>query len=110
MTAMIREEIQNMFSHPEAGKWFNTHEKVLTEQDIVGPDGSISRPDRILIDGNRATVIDFKTGDYRPEHEIQIQQYGQLLSAMNYRCELRLYYLEKREVRAVSFADQTSLF
>lgn len=110
LSALISEQIQKMFDHPEAGNWFKTHDSVLNEQALVSPDGTISRPDRILIDGNRATVIDFKTGEYREEHEAQIQQYGQLLTSMNYECELRLYYLEQGEVRAVSPSDQTSLF
>lgn len=107
---MIEEQIKGLFEHPIAGKWFDKHEKILIEQAIITPKGATARPDRVMIDGQTATVVDYKTGRPKPEHETQIQQYGQLLSGMNYSCELFLCYLDNAEVKQVAAESQTTLF
>ena len=103
-------QIKNLFDHPIAGTWFAHHEKVFIEQSIIVPQSDMARPDRVLINGNHATIIDYKTGTDKPEHEIQIRQYGKLLQQMGYTCELHLYYLETNEVKSVPAEAQTSLF
>jgi len=40
--------------------------------------------DRIVVDPDRVTVIDFKTGEEQPqEHEEQVQGYVRILSALH---------------------------
>ncbi len=106
----IDNQVQALFEHPEGGKWFHQHEKVLVEQAIVTPKGNTTRPDRVIIDGENATIIDFKTGEERPEHSEQITEYGKLLSAMGYQCTLYLYYLESHRALKVEGNPQTVLF
>lgn len=106
----IEIQINALLEHPEAGKWFHPHEKVLIEQAIVTPGGHTTRPDRVIIDGKNATIIDFKTGEERPEHREQITEYGKLLSAMGYQCTLYLYYLESHRAVKVEENPQTVLF
>lgn len=109
-SAAIAQQIEQLFKNPVARSWFEKHDKTLVEQAILTPIGDTARPDRVVIDGQQATVIDYKTGEPQPEHEIQIRQYGLLLEQMNYKSELYLCYLENNEVVKVSPEAQTSLF
>ena len=40
---------------------------------------SFSRPDRVVIQDRRATVIDYKTGQRNANHASQIKRYGKAL-------------------------------
>jgi len=58
----IRGKIRSFLENPESGKYFNPGLNVKTEAEILLPDGKTIRPDRIILEGPKATVIDFKTG------------------------------------------------
>jgi len=108
--SFIREKTAALLESDQTKNWFGDHERTLIEHAIVTESGITFRPDRIMIDGDRAIIVDYKTGAMKPEHEVQIQQYGQLLRQMNYNCELFLYYLDDNRLVAVSPEPQTSLF
>ncbi len=107
---VVESQIQLLFDHPVAGSWFAEHDKVFIEQAIVVPMSELARPDRVMIDGKKATVVDYKTGLEKPEHEIQIRQYGRLLEQMGFTSEMHLYYVETNEIKTVSAESQTTLF
>lgn len=52
---------------------------VLTEQEIVSGTGALFRVDRINIDSDSVTVIDFKTGSENNEHSNQVKEYMRIL-------------------------------
>ena len=61
------------------------------------------RPDRVCIDGDRAVVLDYKTGAPRAEHSAQVAEYALVLQNMGYKVEkCLLIYLndDKIEVQA----------
>jgi ATP-dependent exoDNAse (exonuclease V) beta subunit len=49
--------------------------ELYREREIGLPDGSFERVDRIIVSGDLVEVIDFKTGDPRPEDRNQIKRY-----------------------------------
>jgi len=99
-----------MLSLPEAKNWFGENVQILNEKAILTPKGETYRPDRIVISGNNALIIDFKTGAHEPAHQKQIEQYGNLLQTIGYACKMQLAYLEKPEILTFSAQAQTSLF
>ncbi|HRZ22047.1 MAG TPA: hypothetical protein P5184_10290, partial [Bacteroidales bacterium] len=59
------------------------------------PSGQSYRPDRMVLMGDRAVVMDYKTGSPSPEHHRQLQIYGRLLHDMGYEhIEQYLIYLD----------------
>jgi ATP-dependent exoDNAse (exonuclease V) beta subunit len=106
----ITEMISHLLLNPAAAGWFEPHEQVLTEHPVFTITGETIRPDRVIIDGNNASVIDFKTGIYQPEHEQQIRNYGKQLREMGYETKMFLAYLELNEVMEISMNPQTELF
>ncbi len=80
MIAMIREKIVQ----PEVAPWFDGRMKVINERDIISG-GEVYRPDRVMVDGARAVVIDYKFGDtVLPRYEKQVHKYMELLNAIGY--------------------------
>jgi ATP-dependent exoDNAse (exonuclease V) beta subunit len=104
ITAEESEELNNkinaLLNHPIAGSWFKDGLRVKTEKEILQPDGSIYRPDRIIINENEVLVIDFKTGKKRENPHIkQLEEYAESLHNMGYRnIKKYLYYTEEAEV------------
>jgi len=76
-----------MISRPEVRKWFcgKGREVVFSERSILCGNGQVVRPDRVIIDGPGATVIDFKFGhSEREEYVRQLRHYMELLGEMGY--------------------------
>ncbi len=72
---------------------------VLSEKNILFSGEKNSKPDKIFIQKNKATVIDFKTGEARKSHEKQIRRYGNLLIKMGYSdVKKGLLYTESKEL------------
>lgn len=64
--------------------WFAGDWQALREHDILLPGGTIKRPDRVIVKGNEARVLDYKTGQPNPAHDAQVQEYADLLQQMGY--------------------------
>jgi ATP-dependent exoDNAse (exonuclease V) beta subunit len=76
----IRERILNLLTNELQPYFIETEgRRVLTEQTIVSPDGTIHRIDRLVIDPDRVTVIDYKTGAEADEHHEQVRGYMRLM-------------------------------
>ncbi len=77
--ALAREPIKGWFETP----W----DSVRNEHDIIIPHSSnFKRPDRVMIRGEQATVVDYKFGHKElPEHRRQVEEYMALLRQMGYK-------------------------
>ncbi len=76
---------QTMATNSEIAEWFDgSWERVLNERDIIY-EGKSYRPDRVMIRGSEAVVIDYKFGLNKPDsYKRQIRFYAQLLKQMGY--------------------------
>jgi len=89
-------------------EWFVEKEgrRVLREQDLTNRDGDLYRADRIIIDPNTVTVIDFKTGGDESEGEyiVQVRNYMGMLKEIYPSKDIRgrLLYVDLKTVRSVS--------
>ncbi len=88
----IKERLMDMFKNPDIRDWFSNDWKIKSENEILLKDGSVLRPDRVIIKGKKAVVVDYKTGMENESHKKQILQYGETLKLMGYE-ELRMYLL-----------------
>lgn len=82
--------------HPVAGDFFKPGIEVKNESELLMPDGRNYRPDRVILDGNKAVVIDFKTGKASPYYHIQLENYASILEKMGYeKVEKYLVYVDE---------------
>ena len=96
----IKEYIHEKLASVEKYGWFSGRYEIYRECEIISPDGSVLRPDRVLIKDDEAVVIDYKFGEYRPgnpKYVRQIRAYMRLLSAL-YRCRRDGTHLRPRDL------------
>jgi ATP-dependent exoDNAse (exonuclease V) beta subunit len=92
-------ELQNLLSaiitSPEIISFFDGSHEVKNEAAIQATSGKEYRPDRIMINNNKAIVMDYKTGKEDPMHQRQIETYGELLAEIGFdNIEKYLLYLD----------------
>ncbi len=82
-------------------EWFRPGLKTFNECTILSFNDKKEmvehRPDRVIQEGNKMIIIDYKTGERRPEHKRQVEEYAKLLQQMGYDTETHLWYLNKNE-------------
>jgi ATP-dependent exoDNAse (exonuclease V) beta subunit len=76
--------ISNIFDDPEIYRLFTLKGEVRNEADIISSNGKLYRPDRVIVNGMIATIIDFKTGQFHNWHKEQVTTYMELLREMDY--------------------------
>ncbi|MCK5004863.1 MAG: UvrD-helicase domain-containing protein [Candidatus Aminicenantes bacterium] len=97
----IGDRIRKMFEIEEVKEWFYGDGEFLAEQPILSKKGTF-RPDRVIISGDSAIVIDFKTGMEKDSDIVQVEEYKSLIKDMGYR-DVRgmIFYLSSMSIREV---------
>jgi ATP-dependent exoDNAse (exonuclease V) beta subunit len=84
-----------LLANPELQPHFREGLVIKNEAEIILKEAKMFRPDRVVINGKEAVIIDYKTGKEKQEHKAQIMEYGDRLKEMGYVVnELLLVYLE----------------
>lgn len=84
--------------------WFNASDtEILNETSLIDSDGTICRPDRVVIRDGRVVIIDYKFGEHRPGYERQMKKYAGIWKRMGYEhVEAFLWYVQNGEVKEVA--------
>jgi len=98
------EILKKFFSYPEINKYFApaSGRCILREKELVNSKGELFRADRLIIDPEMVTLIDFKTS-YPEEAEI-IEQYKKQIT--NYKKILKEIYPQKKVKAVLIYIDQ----
>lgn len=84
----LKEEITNTITtivdDAHFGPYFDEKFIVKTEAAILIPGFNKQIPDRILLEGINATIIDYKTGAIDTKHQAQVDAYATTLEEMGY--------------------------
>lgn len=102
----MKSEIHRLLQQEEVRDWFKPGSYVLNERTILarvplndGQEKMLHRPDRIVIDGKKAIVIDYKTGEQQKKHYRQVSEYMDFLSRMGFeKTEGYLWYTNPHQV------------
>ncbi len=100
--AGIEVKLKEMVSHPLAELWFSAEYQVFTETDLLAW-GMTLRPDRMMISGDKAIVVDYKSGDLKLEsHRRQVERYARTLLEAGFR-EVKgyLWYIRENELEMI---------
>ena len=96
---IIRRKFEEFWSIPQVSEWFSEEQQVLNEASILTPNGNIYRPDRVVINGKNATVVDYKFGDAESEtYNRQVKRYMELIEKMGYEVAGFLCYVSLGKV------------
>jgi ATP-dependent helicase/nuclease subunit A len=98
----VEVEMEKFWDLPQTNDWFATNTRVLNETTILTPRGEQCRPDRVVINGNKATIVDYKFGDKESKTYIQqVKQYMNLIAEMGYQTNGFVCYVSLGKVEEV---------
>ena len=80
VSALLSERIA---SHQE---WFpEAGAEILNESALIDYDGREWRPDRVVIQDGKVTVIDYKFGEHNPHYKAQVARYASIYRRLGYK-------------------------
>ena len=99
----LKNNILDLLKNPDVKDWFSGNWDVKTESTILIDRSLSKRPDRVLIKGDKAIVIDYKFGDVESSTNIaQVKEYMDYLTQMGYqKVEGYLWYVKKNTIKPV---------
>ncbi|WP_424003472.1 UvrD-helicase domain-containing protein [Maribacter sp. IgM3_T14_3] len=80
----IKDIVKKVIFHKDLSQFYQNDVEVLNERDLLIADGSVQRPDRVVLKNQHATIIDYKTGERNPKYHHQVNTYAQSFSNMGY--------------------------
>lgn len=98
----LTSKIASIIGHPAISQWYIKGLAAKNECGMYDSKGSFFRADRVILDQQSATVIDYKTGQPKPEHTHQINRYASIIEEMGYnKVDKYLVYLDLNVVEKV---------
>ncbi len=92
----IHSLVLEIVKHPQLNAYFKVGLEVFTEREILTDSGQIVIPDRLVFQGKKVTIIDYKTGKPSGNHELQIDNYALVLQKLNFEVlEKILVYIDE---------------
>lgn len=83
----LRPKIMAVLNHPSLATYFKKGNKVFNEKDLLMADGTIERPDRVVLKDTGVTIIDYKTGGKDSRYQRQLEDYANAYLSMGYSVE-----------------------
>lgn len=101
----LGKHVVEMISRPEVSEWFTRRENryIFKERSLLCGSGVVLRPDRVIVEGDKAIVIDFKFGEIElNSYRKQLTDYMEELKRMGYRkVEAYLWYVMLGRIRKI---------
>ena len=95
----IKKEIEKLVNNEGLKDWFSGKWEVKTETDMLLPDGSTIRPDRVMIKNDELILADYKTGKKLDAHKNQLNKYSDVLKQAGYKSvDKYIVYLDEMEI------------
>jgi len=73
------------------------------EINILTNDGDTSRPDKLVFDKNKVSILDYKTGAPEENHKLQLIHYSEILTKMGYEVSNRILVYIDKEINTIVF-------
>lgn len=91
--------VKSVVLHPDLYPYFAGPGEVYNEVDILMPDGRQLRPDRLVIEGDKARLLDYKTGLPQDEHTAQMESYIRTVEDMGLSVDRALLVYIGKEIQ-----------
>jgi ATP-dependent exoDNAse (exonuclease V) beta subunit len=95
----LQATILDILNNPATRDLFAEGVKVKKEAEILLKDGNTLRPDRVILDGDKIALVDYKTGKPDKKHEMQLRDYENRLLEMGYKHIRKFLLYTAPEVR-----------
>jgi ATP-dependent exoDNAse (exonuclease V) beta subunit len=94
----ISKTLISVVNHPQLKPYFQQNNKVFNEQEIITDDKKSIIPDRLVINNNKVTIIDYKTGNPDKKHQQQLLKYATILENLNYSIDKKIVVYINSEI------------
>ncbi len=102
----VRKFVGSKINQENVKSWFSKENKVINEGTIMVPTGTY-RPDRVIINDDIVTVVDYKFGELKQEkHALQVKRYMDLLKKMGYNSIKGYIWYLRNEDEVIDVTDQ----
>ena len=96
------ELVRTLIQREHHDDWFAGEYQILSERDILVPSSKKQRPDRVMIKGTHAIIIDYKFGyQQRKSHLEQVRDYMTYIQQMGYTTEGYIVYSALQTIHSV---------
>jgi ATP-dependent helicase/nuclease subunit A len=98
----ILEKLETSLQNPLINRWFDGSFRILNERNLLAP-GKLLRPDRMMISGKHAIVVDYKWGEKMTEkYHKQVSRYAETLKKCGFeKVDGFLWYINQDEAEQV---------
>lgn len=93
--------ISKIVLHHDLKVFFDKKLKILNEQKIIIPNQNVLIPDRLVINNDKVSILDYKTGKKENYHKTQILSYKKTLQEMNFMVEKTVLVYINEEIEVV---------
>ena len=97
--AQVVNYLLELVHNPKLKEFYTDHYQVYIERDLYTQEGTILRPDRFMLRGKTAHIIDYKTGSHSQQHRVQIETYANALRQIGYEIERKLIVYINEEIK-----------
>lgn len=98
----LSNKIQKLLKNTRLERLFTERAESRAEREIILPDGSFIRPDRVFFTGDEVFIVDYKTGKKRKKDEEQLHGYAEVLRRMGHeKIRKLLVYINEEELLEV---------
>ena len=80
----LYQTLNKILEHPELSSYFSENVEAINEGEILLPNSGGIRADRMVREGNRIHILDYKTGKPHPHHKNQVDGYAQIIGEMGF--------------------------
>lgn len=100
----VEKTLYEVVQHPELQDFFTPESTVFSEQSIIRKDVQTIKPDRVVVQANKAYLLDYKTGAHLPKYERQLETYQAALTAMGLEVAKKVLVYVGEDIKVVNLA------
>jgi ATP-dependent exoDNAse (exonuclease V) beta subunit len=101
----VTQTLKEVIFHPGLNEFFSEGTTVFNEQSIIRKNIQTIKPDRVTLKGNKAYLLDYKTGTHLAKYERQLAGYQKALEEMGFEVAKKTLVYIGEEISVVDFAD-----
>ena len=91
---IVESIIKDIVTDKKLEHYFSRNLIVKNETEVMLQNGEIVRPDRVVLDGEQITIIDYKTGEEKDKDHQQVKNYRNAFIELGYsNISMKLVYL-----------------
>nr|WP_240472528.1 UvrD-helicase domain-containing protein [Tenacibaculum ovolyticum] len=91
-------DINKIVNHIELQNYYSKNVTIYNEREIVDVDNQIMIPDRLVVENDEVTIIDYKTGKPSKSYHQQLLRYERVLKSMNFKVDKKLLIYINEEI------------